>query len=286
MKPKDYAALLDADGGFDREDSAAVTFTYAYDDPSLAQLREKYGLAAVAGEGDTQERAIRLLHWLCARSRHSNVSVEKQDALRLLDYSIGTGGGLNCKYLSVILSEMCLSVGIKARILWLMPRDPKDMDCHAVVMACAPERGKWIFLDPTTNAYFTDAQGNALSPMEIRGNLARGGGGMVLSPEAVAKDKSLPDWYPNYLAKDMFRFESLRDTRFGALDHACLSVHLCPARFDLDAWWAIKLKSKKLWAIWWAIRDLKLSKFKKKKNHSDRPNAFIYATPESFWAID
>jgi hypothetical protein len=262
MKPKDYAALLGADGGFDREDSVAVTFTYDYADPSLAQLREKYGLAAVAGEGDTQGRAIRLLHWLCARSRHSNeFSVDKQDSLSLLDYVIGTGGGLNCKYLSVLLSEICLCVGIKARILWLMPRDPKDRDCHAVVMACAPERRKWIFLDPTSNAYFSDAEGGVLSPMELREALAQGRE-LALNPESKANY----DWYRDYLAKDMFYFESLKDTGFGALDHACVSVQLCPAAFDLAAWWANKLKEK--------------------KNSWYKPKEFIFATPESFWAID
>jgi len=261
-KRKKYAALLDAEGGFDREGSVAVKFTYDFGDPSLAQLREKYGLAAVAGEGGAQERAINLLHWLCARSRHSNdFSIDKQDALCLLEYVSDTARGLNCKYLSVILSEMCLSVGIKARVLWLMPRDPEDPDCHAVVMAHIPGRGKWMFLDPTSDVYFADAEGNALSPMEIRDALARGGE-LAINPEAVGKNKSLLKWYLEYLAKDMFRFESIRDARFGMLDHERVSIHLCPARFDLAAWQA------------------------KKFSGQQGQREYIFASPESFWAAD
>jgi hypothetical protein len=261
-KRKKVAALLDAEGGFDREGGAAVTFTYDCGDPCLAQLREEYGLAAVAGEGNTQERAVNLLHWLCARGRHSNdFSVDKQNALRLLEYVSDAAHGLNCKLLSVTLSEMCLSVGIKARVLWLLPRDPEDPDCHAVVMAYLPERGKWMFLDPTSDVYFADAGGNALSPMEIRDALARGGE-LTINPGAVGKNKSLLKWYLDYLAKDMFRFECIRDTRFGMLDHARVHIHLCPARFDLAAWEA--------------------------KKFSGQPGQaeYIFASPESFWAGD
>ena len=257
---ENYAALLDAEGGFDREGSVAVTFIYDYDDPSLAQLREKYGLAAVAGEGDTQERAINLLHWLCAHSRHSNsFSIKEQDALRLLEYVYDTGKGLNCKFLSVILSEVCLSMKIQARVLWLMPRSSRDTECHAVVIARIPERGKWIFLDPTHDAYFSDAQGGVLSPVEIRGSLARGGE-MTLNPGARANEYL--DWYLNYLAKDMFYFESIQDTRFGMLSNKNVSIFLCPAQFDLAACLA-------------------------KRNHGrNKQKEYIFASPESFWAVD
>ena len=158
---EDWAGLLRENGDFNRADARHVVFEYDYDHPRLAELRDKYGLEGIAGEGDIQSKAVKLLNWVSGVTTHNgnyDNNVE-QNSLALLEYAFSQGPekGVNCYALSTILSEMYLSVGIQARALFLFPQNPNDMDNHVVVMAWIPEKGKWIMLDPSYNAYLSDS---------------------------------------------------------------------------------------------------------------------------------
>ena len=173
---KNATVLLRENNDFTRDDTTSVKFEYDYDDPKLTELRNKYNLEEIAGTGDTQEKAIKLLNWLCSGTHHNGYySHEYINALDLLEYAYNQGStkGLNCKNLSILLSEMYLSVGIQSRALWLFP-ETDDGDNHVVVMVWIPENNKWIMLDPSFNSYFADSEGNILSPMEIRESLMSG----------------------------------------------------------------------------------------------------------------
>ena len=68
---EDWAGLLRENGDFNRADARHVLFEYDYDHPMLAELRDKYGLEGIAGEGDTQSKAIKLLNWVSGVTTHN-----------------------------------------------------------------------------------------------------------------------------------------------------------------------------------------------------------------------
>jgi hypothetical protein len=140
------SARLMVKSDFSREDAVDVAFTYDFDDPRLVELDAAWGLREIAGAGDTQTRALNLLHWLCAHTRHGNPQSLpeglRMNAQALLGWACDQpGNDPNCAHLSVILSTCLLAVGIKAYPLWCFPKVYKG-DNHVVVQAWLPEEGR------------------------------------------------------------------------------------------------------------------------------------------------
>jgi hypothetical protein len=90
-------------------------------------------------------------------------------ALSLLEYSLDNkGNGINCRCKAQILNEMCLSLGIYTRKVWIMPNSMYDSDCHVVNEVWDTKLNKWVMLDITNNQYWVDENGTPLSVLEIR----------------------------------------------------------------------------------------------------------------------
>ena len=227
-----YARLLAKGSDFSRADAVDVTFTYDFDDPQLAQLDAKWGLREIAGEGETQARALNLLHWLCAHTKHGNPrnlpEAFEMDAAALLDWCFDQpGNDPNCKHLSIILSECLLAVGIKAYALWCFPK-VYEGDNHVVVQAWLPEESRWIMLDPSWDVYISDAAGRILSVPELRQRLAERAA-LRLNAESKIDEKS----YLEYMAKDLYHFNRSRSTKYGIIDgEKAQWVFLLPAGYE------------------------------------------------------
>jgi len=268
---KSFAQILKENGDFAKQ----VKFEYDFSHPKLAELRNKYGFASIAGKGDTQSKAINLLNWLCKGTQHKGNydNHVEMNALALLEYTYNKSqeNGVNCYSLSVILSEMCLSVGIQARALWLYPANPNDGDNHVVVMAWAPERNKWIMLDPSFNAYFSDEAGNVLSPMEARETIAQGSKLKLNQDSKISYVE-----YVNYMAKDMFYFNSATKTSFGTFSGQFEIAYLCPGSFDIRDW---KMKNMRFRALGSSPSEEELIR----REEQIRQQKYVFATPESFF---
>jgi len=229
----DYYALLTEYSDFNREDAINIDFTYDFDNPKLAQLDAKWGLSDIAGEGDTQTRALNLLHWLCAHTIKGNPSSLPEGlewhAQSLLDWCYDQPESFpNCMQLSIILSECLLAVGIKAYALWCFPEVYVN-DNHVVVQVWLPEEERWIMLDPSFNLYVMDETGRILDARELRGNFAGG------IPMHWNEDTS---WngsgYLDYMAKNSFYFWRKQEMRYGALHKGTRRVYLCPVGYQLE----------------------------------------------------
>jgi len=231
---KRYHRLLAKGSDFARADAVDVAFTYDFDDTRLAELDAKWVLSGIAGAGDTQTRALKLLHWLCAHTRHGNPILPEglqRHADELLDWCFDQpGNDPNCMHLSVILSECLLAVGIKAYALWCFPKVYKG-DNHVVVQVWLPEGERWIMLDPSWDVYLMDKAGRILSAPEVREGLAKGAK-LRQNAESRRKEKN----YLIYMAKDMYHFNRYQDTHYGILHENMrrTRVHLCPAGYDLE----------------------------------------------------
>jgi len=229
---RQYRRLLAKGSDFARDDAVDVEFTYDFDDPRLAALDEEWGLSAITGAGDTQTRALKLLHWLCAHTVKGNPRSLPEglemDAAALLAWCFDQpGSDPNCKHLSIILSECLLAVGVKAYALWCFPK-VYEGDNHVVVQAWLPEEERWIMLDPSWDAYFTDEAGRILSAPEVRGRLASGAA-MRLEPEGW----TAADWYIGYMAKDMYCFNRSRSSKYGIIaGEKAQWVFLLPAGYE------------------------------------------------------
>ena len=195
---------------------------YEFDCPEFNELRTKYNLVKIAGNGSDFARAKRLLHYLAPRLTHSSWYDNhiECNALRLLEYSLNNPEqGINCLNKSKILVECCMALGIYARRVSIMPFSPYDFDNHVVAEIYDRTLEKWIMLDPTSDGYFIDETKTPLSLLEMRSKFANAGFVTYVSSMSSLKDiEKLRVKYADvnmYICKNLFYFKIEKHSTFG-----------------------------------------------------------------------
>lgn len=221
-KEKDFIALLKRieqykpltvlknANSYQKENTDSLpSFSYqAADDRNLMAVRSFFNLDSVAGDGDELSKIIRILNFAHNSIRHDggNYALSEFDAIDLYNYHKSTGKGINCRHLAIALSEMYLSMGIPARYVTCMPKDSRDQDCHVINCVWSSQLEKWIWIDPTFNAYVKDENGVFLSIAEVRERLIDGRP-LVLNEDANWNNENKQtkeDYLETYMAKNLY----------------------------------------------------------------------------------
>ncbi len=156
------------------KDDAKIDFRYQpKESKNLRMVRDYFKLDSVAGQGDELSKIINLLHFAHDNIRHDggNQAFAELDAIDLYNYYKTTGKGVNCRQLAISLCEMYLSMGIPARYVTCMPADSLDYECHVINTVWSSQLQKWLYIDPTMDAWVTDENGTMLSIAEVRERL-------------------------------------------------------------------------------------------------------------------
>jgi len=193
----------------------ATIFKHDHNHPKFNQLKTTYPIETTAGTSDDFTKAKNLLNWVSCHIYHKgNYSGStSRNALDLLNSAFNKGSehGINCVCLSVILTECLLAIGIKAKTVFIMPCSPYDGDNHCVTQAYITGINKWVMLDPTLNAYFTNQQEDYLSLLELRNCLANHEP-VFFNKEAKYNDDTWTDETAKdnieYFAKNLFYFQT------------------------------------------------------------------------------
>ncbi len=212
-----YSGILFNNQKFENGNNLRIN--YDFDCKEYNELKEKYDLKKIAGDGSNLSKSINLLHFLSPRLAHSPFYDNhiKCNALDLLDYSLNNKEhGINCLNKSKILEECCLALGIYARRVTIMPYSPFDLDNHVVVEVYD---NKWVMLDPSTDGICVDENRNLLSLFEIREKLANNEFVTYTKSNDELDDlKKLREKYidmTTYICKNSFYFVVDEDSTFG-----------------------------------------------------------------------
>lgn len=215
-----FSGILFNNQKFDTGNNKEIVYNFECHEFTI--LKEKYKLEEIAGKGSDFKKAKRLLHYLAPRLTHSSWYDNHVpcNALDLLDYSLNNPEqGINCLNKSKILEECCLSLGIYARRVSIMPYSPYDLDNHVVTEIYDRKLQKWIMLDPTTDGLFVDENGIPLSLLEMREKFANAKFITYISSTDTLKDlKKLKDKHIEqnaYICKNLFFFYVDQDSTFG-----------------------------------------------------------------------
>jgi hypothetical protein len=119
--------------------------------------------------------------------------------------------GLNCRGLAITLNECYLSMGIKSRYVTCLPKDSLgiDNDCHVINMVYSNQAKKWLWIDPTFDAYVMNEKGELLSIEEVRERIVNDKP-LILNPEANwnHQNSQTKEYYLyNYMAKNLYMLE-------------------------------------------------------------------------------
>jgi hypothetical protein len=191
---------------------AVPRFEYqSSDDPNLVALRKEFKLDSIAGGGNEISKIINLLHWVHNLIPHdgNHENPEVKNAMSMITQCKKENRGLNCRGLAIVLNECYLSMGFKSRYITCMPKDSVFDDCHVVNMVYSSDLQKWIWIDPTNNAYVMNEKGELLSIREVREKIINGQP-LILNPDANWNNKISAvkeDYLYTYMAKNLYRLE-------------------------------------------------------------------------------
>lgn len=187
-------------------------FTYQNaDNANLTELRKGFKLDSIAGRGSEVSKILNLLHWIHNLiphdGNHENPTIK--NAMSMIAVCKKDNRGLNCRGLATVLNECYLSLGIKSRFITCMPKDSVFNDCHVINMVYSTDLKKWLWIDPTNDAYVMNEKGELLSIEEVRERLITNKP-LLLNPDANWNHKSTTikeEYLYNYMAKNLYRME-------------------------------------------------------------------------------
>lgn len=185
----DYAYILRRGATYDRKDQRPLpAFTYqAANDSNLTALRKGFRLDSIAGKGTDVSKVLNVLHWVHELiphdGNHPNPTVK--NAMDMISVCRKDDRGLNCRGLATVLNECYLSLGFASRLVTCLPKDSLnvDPDCHVINVVWIPSLQKWIWTDPTQDAYVMNEKGELLGIEEVRERLVAGRP-LILNPTA------------------------------------------------------------------------------------------------------
>lgn len=209
----DYINTLKKAAKYNTSDLRTVP-EFTYQDSSnahLQALRKKYNLDSIAGDAGEFNQIINLMHWIHNLVRHDGQhgNPETKNADELIKMCSDGSRGLNCRGLAISLNECYLAMGFKSRYVTCMPKELEFDDCHVINMVYSEWLGKWVYMDPTNNAYLMDEKGTLLSIEEVRQRLIDGRT-LIVNPDANWNNEQfvwLEGYIHNYMAKNLYRLE-------------------------------------------------------------------------------
>lgn len=249
IKQYDRLVILQKSSAYIKEDIDSLP-QFVYQDSGdyrLMNVREFFDLDSIAGDGDEISKILNILHFVHKAIRHDggNYALCEFDAIDIYNYHKSTGKGVNCRHLAIALNEMYLSMGIPSRYVTCMPYDEKDQDCHVINSVWSSQYQKWIWIDPTFEAYVKDENGNFLSIQEVRERLIEGRP-VFLNEDANwnNENKQTKEYYlDSYMAKNLYWFDCVTnycfnpESRYRYVENK--HVVLTPSTYENSSDWAV-----------------------------------------------
>ncbi len=210
-KKESYIEILQKAGKYVSVDTTGLP-SFNYEPISnfrIKSVKEYFNLDSVAGQGDETSKIINLMSWVHNTIHHDGrhrPDCSEFDAMDLYNYHKTTGRGINCRMLAIVLNECYLSMGFKSRFMTCLPKDEKDQDCHVINCVYSSTLNKWVWMDPTFNAYLKDENGTLLSIEEVRSRLINDKT-IILNEDANWNNQNKQtkkNYIDNYMAKNLY----------------------------------------------------------------------------------
>lgn len=206
----DYGYILKKAGTYHNGTESAYP-VFAYQPASaapLVALKQRFNLDSIAGPGDDTARMKRLLLWVHNRIKHDGGSdnPKQRNAADLIEVCDQEKRGVNCRMLATVLRDVYQAEGYPARMVTCMPKDTADNDCHVITVVWSKVLNKWVWMDPTFNAYVRDDKGLLLNIEEVRERLIKGQP-LLLNEDANWNNKTKEtkaEYLDYYMSKNLY----------------------------------------------------------------------------------
>ncbi|MEJ2902011.1 TPR end-of-group domain-containing protein [Pedobacter panaciterrae] len=204
------------------------------DSKELVDLKVKFNLDSVAGNGNEISKIKRLLFWAYNIVPHQNGdNPPSRNANDIIEVCKRDKRGVNCRMKATILKDALHAEGFKSRMITCMPKDTADTDCHVINVVWSKTLNKWLWMDPTFNAYVSDNKGELLSVEEVRTHLINNSE-LLLNKDAFRNKEFYLDFY---MSKNLYWLRcpvnSVWDVETYSKNNTVVQyVNLYPGRFN------------------------------------------------------
>jgi len=207
-----YVEILKSGGKYNLSDNRQLPdfFYKPINDSSLVELRHSFNLDSIAGTGDDILKVLNLLHWVHNSVQHDgeHEAPKAKNYYELFSICKKENRGLCCGTLSEILNDCYLSLGFKSRRVICLPKDSLgvDPDCHSINVVFINALNKWVWVDPTNNAYVMNEKGELLSIEEVRERIINDQP-LILNPDANWNNKfstKKENYLYDYMEKNLY----------------------------------------------------------------------------------
>lgn len=220
----DHLYILKKDNKrFTNTDSIQVpSFTYqSNENAGLAGLRQQFKLDSVAGSGNEVSKMINVLHWVHNTVPHDGQhesGIKAVNGFEIASVAKAKNIGVSCGELATLLNDCYLALGFKSRKVYCMPKDSLNMDydSHVINAVYSADLKKWLWMDPTNDAYVMNEKGELLGIDEVRNRLIKGQP-LIINPDANwnRRASTTKDHYLyQYMAKNLYRFYCTLESGF------------------------------------------------------------------------
>ena len=241
----DFGYILRKSPGYDDAASIDSLPAFTYMDPNdrdLVRVRRYFNLDSIAGSGDELSKIRNLMHWVHNAVRHdgSSRNPTSRNAIDLIEVCRKENRGINCRMMAQVLNECYLAMGFKSRFVTCMPRKMVN-DCHVINVVYSATLDKWVWVDPTFDAYVVDENGVMLSIQEVRERM-RDGRPYFLNEDANWNNESpqtQKHYLDTYMAKNLYYLVCSDRSEFDTETwcegkHPIYYVALIPEGYDCD----------------------------------------------------
>jgi hypothetical protein len=208
-----YLDILMRASEYNLDDKREIpVFTYQSSrDSNLVALKKAFNLDSIAGFGNETSKVINLLHWVHNTVRHDGLNesgIKNINAYSIVNTARAMNIGVSCGELATTLNDCYLAMGWASRKIYCFPKDSlrNDHDSHVINVVFLTSKNKWIWVDPTNNAYIMDEKGDLLSIEEVRERLILSKP-LIINPDAnYRKNPITKEYYlDTYMAKNLYR---------------------------------------------------------------------------------
>lgn len=220
----DYLYILQQSADYTPNSKADTLPRFVYmdaNDSNLVRVRQYFKLDSVAGTGDELSKIKNILTYIHDKIMHDGEhdNPDSMTSIGLAEACKDGSRGLNCRGLATVLNECYLSMGFKSRLITCMPKKYIS-DCHVINVVYSKTLDKWVWVDPTQNAWVMDENGTMLSVQEVRERM-RQGLPLVLNKEANWNNRQTAtkeDYLDYYMTKNLYYINCSLRSEFGTED--------------------------------------------------------------------
>lgn len=229
----DYLYILQQAPGYTHNERTDTLPRFKYPNPNnryLVEVRQYFKLDSVAGAGDELSKIKNILTYIHNTIKHdgNHESPAGSNVIRWAEACKDGSRGLHCGGLAHVLNTCYLAMGFKARHISGLPKKYVG-ECHSINVVYSNTLNKWLWVDPTNNAWVMDEDGIMLSVQEVRERL-RDGRPVRLNEEANwnNQQKITKEFYlDSYMPKNLYSI------RAG-------DVLLCPSDPEVENFFHVK----------------------------------------------